>query len=99
MPPITETGSALFDRIVHERQVELAFEVHRYYDIRRWKISPQTDAQPLQGFIITNNGNNNFNYNRVNLATRTWGDKLYYLPITTQEVRSSGGSLIQTSGY
>ncbi|MDB5155438.1 MAG: hypothetical protein JWR50_145 [Mucilaginibacter sp.] len=99
MPPITESGTALFNRLVHERQVELAFEVHRYYDTRRWKIAPQTEVQPLQGFIITDNGNNNFNYNRVNLATRSWGDKLYYLPITTQEVRSSGGSLAQTTGY
>jgi hypothetical protein len=98
MPAITETGTALFDRLVHERQVEFAFEAQRYYDTRRWKIAPQTDAAPIQGFIIANNGGN-FTYNRVNIFTRAWDDKLYYLPIATKEIRSSGGSLVQTPGY
>lgn len=99
MPPITETGTALFNRIVHERQVELAFETHRYYDVRRWKIAPQSETKPIQGVIITKSGTNNFAYNRVNLFTRVWDNKLYYLPIALQEVRSSGGSLEQTTGY
>ena len=98
MPAITETGTALFNRMVHERQVELAFEGHRYYDTRRLKIAPTTDIKPVQGVIITNNGGT-FTYNRVNLLTRVWNDKLYYLPIATQEIRSSGGSLAQTTGY
>jgi hypothetical protein len=99
MPPITETGAALFNRLVHERQVELAFEAQRYYDTRRLKIAPQTDAAPLQGVLVTNNGGGSFSYNRVNIFTRTWADKLYYLPIATKEIRSSGGSLTQTPGY
>lgn len=99
MPAITETGTALFSRLVHERQVELAFEGQRYYDTRRLIIAPQTDATSIQGFIITNNGGGNFTYNRVNLLNRVWADKLYYLPIATKEIRSSGGSLTQTPGY
>lgn len=99
MPAITETGTALYNRLVHERQVELAFEGQRYYDTRRLKIAPQLDATPIQGFIITNNGGGNFSYNRVNLLNRVWADKLYYLPIATKEIRSSGGSLTQTPGY
>lgn len=99
MPAVTETGAALFTRLVHERQIELAFEGQRYYDTRRLKIAPQTDATPIQGFIITNSGGGSFSYNRVNLFTRVWDDKLYYLPFTTQEIRSSGGSLEQTPGY
>jgi hypothetical protein len=99
MPAVTETGTALFNRLVHERQVEFAFEAQRYYDTRRWKIAPQTDSSPIQGVIITNNGGGNFTYNRVNLFTRIWDNKLYYLPFSTQEIRSSGGSLEQTPGY
>jgi len=39
MPPVTEGGQALFDRIVNERRIELAFEEHRFFDVRRWKIA------------------------------------------------------------
>ena len=30
-------------RIRNERRVELAFEEHRFFDVRRWKILDQTD--------------------------------------------------------
>lgn len=99
MPPITETGTALFNRIVHERQVELALEGHRYYDVRRWKIAPQTEAQPIQGTQITKNADGSFSYLRVNLLNRTWNDKLYWLPISLQEINSSKNSLVQSPGY
>ncbi len=99
MPPITETGTALGSRINHERYVEMAFENQWYYDERRLKIAPTLESQPIQGFIVTNNGNNNFTYTRVNVLNRVWSDKLYLLPITTQEIRSSGGSLTQAPGY
>lgn len=43
MPPLTAvtTGDkqAMFEAIVHERQVELAFENHRFSDLRRWGLA------------------------------------------------------------
>lgn len=30
-----------FDRIVNERRVELAFEDHRYYDLKRWRVADE----------------------------------------------------------
>lgn len=45
MPPLTEanTGNktAMFEAIVKERQVELAFENHRFSDLRRWGLAEQ----------------------------------------------------------
>jgi starch-binding outer membrane protein, SusD/RagB family len=41
MPDITETGTALRDRYRNERRVELAFEDHRFFDVRRWMIPDQ----------------------------------------------------------
>lgn len=99
MPDITETGSTLFDRIVHERQVELAMEGLRYYDVRRWEIAPQTENRSIQGMQIIRNGDGSFTYNRLNLLPRVWDDKFYLLPIARQEVLSSEGSLIQNPGY
>lgn len=42
MPAVTDTGDALRQRYRNERLVELAFENHRYHDIRRWMIAPTT---------------------------------------------------------
>jgi hypothetical protein len=35
MPPVIESGAALLTRLQHERQIELCFEEHRYFDVRR----------------------------------------------------------------
>jgi len=99
MPDITATGTALFNAIVHERRVELAFEGHRYYDTRRWQIAPQTDIVPIQGLSITRNTNGTFNYQRDTLLNRVWNNNMYLIPLALQEVNSSGGSLVQNPGY
>jgi len=41
VPDITASGSALFDAIVRERQVELAFEGVRFQDLVRWGFAVQ----------------------------------------------------------
>lgn len=50
MPDVTETGQALIDRYRNERRIELAFEDHRYFDVRRWMIASQayTDAAQVE---------------------------------------------------
>jgi hypothetical protein len=57
MPDIaaTVTGSALLDRIRNERRIELCFEGHRFFDVRRWKIAEVTDNIPLTGIKIVKN--------------------------------------------
>ncbi len=42
MPAVTDSGEALRNRYRNERLIELAFESHRYHDIRRWMIAPVT---------------------------------------------------------
>ncbi len=39
--PITATGTALFNMIVKEREIELAFEGSRYWDLIRWGMADQ----------------------------------------------------------
>lgn len=99
MPPITETGTALFSRLVHERQVELAMEGQRFYDVRRWKIAPETEAKPIQGIQVVKNQDGSFTYSRINVLNKVWNDRLYLIPLTFKEVQSSGGSLVQNPGY
>ena len=42
MPAVKDEGSALLARYRNERRIELAYEEHRYFDVRRWMIAPGT---------------------------------------------------------
>ncbi|MGY0036637.1 RagB/SusD family nutrient uptake outer membrane protein [Pedobacter sp. NJ-S-72] len=47
MPGVTAASqTSMRDAIRHERQIELAFEEHRFYDVRRWKIADVTENLP-----------------------------------------------------
>lgn len=49
LPPVTATDQqTMRDAVRHERQVEIAFELHRYFDLVRWGIA----AQVLPGFQV-----------------------------------------------
>lgn len=48
MPDVTESGTALWDRIVNERRIELVFEEHRFFDVRRWKTAEVVFSQTRQ---------------------------------------------------
>jgi starch-binding outer membrane protein, SusD/RagB family len=55
-PPITETDIDNLREICrHERRIELAYEDHRFYDVRRWVIGPaayhQTHAVSVKYFV------------------------------------------------
>ncbi|HNX54016.1 MAG TPA: RagB/SusD family nutrient uptake outer membrane protein [Prolixibacteraceae bacterium] len=99
MPAITETGEALKKRIQHERRIELVFEGHRYFDVRRWKIANETETKNIVGVTIAKKSNGEFTFTPKNLITRTWNDKLYLLPIPRTEIDRSLGSLTQNNGY
>lgn len=45
------------ERIRHERRVELAFENHRFWDVRRWMIAEDVDSGPVHRVEIDENGN------------------------------------------
>jgi len=49
MPEVTESGTSLWDRLVNERRIELAFEAFRYFDVRRWKTAPFYENIPFAG--------------------------------------------------
>ncbi|MBP3518890.1 MAG: RagB/SusD family nutrient uptake outer membrane protein [Parabacteroides sp.] len=36
----------------HERRVEFAYEGHRYFDVRRWMIAPETNNKELTGVLV-----------------------------------------------
>lgn len=101
MPPVpdTETGEKLRKRIQNERRVELAFEEHRFYDVRRWKIAMETENKPLLAIYIKKLEDGSKTYQIVTLKNRSFSEQHYLLPIPRTEIDKSLGSLIQNTGY
>jgi hypothetical protein len=72
-------------QIRNERRVELSFEEHRYFDIRRWGIAKHVLNGPMYGMKITQNGNA-FTYERIVFEERVFLDKMVVLPIPQSEI-------------
>ncbi len=73
------------DIIQNERRIELAFEEHRYWDIRRWRIAETIFANPLKGLSIIKDGGT-LTFNVVPVATTAFEPKRYLYPIPYSEV-------------
>lgn len=102
MPPIpnTVTGEALRQRLINERRIELAFEGHRFFDIRRWKIATIIENRPIYGMDITKNlTTGETTYTPVLLLTKnTFEEKMYLMPVELSEVQRNSPEL-QTPGW
>lgn len=92
------TVEAFREAVKHERQVELAFEDHRYWDLLRWKDAMDVLNQPVQGVKITKTLSG-YSYQTVDVASRTFNARNYYLPFLRSEIVNSAGSLQQNPGY
>jgi len=92
MPPFTEDGAAWVERYERERLVELAFENHRFWDVRRWKKGPKY-FRNIQ--IATISGSKQLTRSTV---TRQWDDKYYFYPIPQSELKKNA-NLTQNPGW
>ncbi len=79
------------ERIRNERRVELAFEDHRSWDVRRWLQGPQYLGTPLTGIEITKAANGSFTYKPVKVEDRVFTPKMYLYPIPQGEINTSKG--------
>jgi hypothetical protein len=97
--PAGLTQAQMRTRIRNERRIELAFEEHRYYDVRRWKIATETENVPAYGIEIGKNGNA-FTYAlKEALTGKSFAEKQYWLPIPRTEIQASNNKLEQNPGY
>lgn len=78
-----------------ERMAELAFEDHRFWDIRRWKIGSETTK--IKRVSISKVGEGlSFEYSVT--ADRTWDDSMYFYPIPQAEIYKNS-KLVQNPGW
>ncbi|MBD0365828.1 MAG: RagB/SusD family nutrient uptake outer membrane protein [Flavisolibacter sp.] len=102
MPNITDAGQALVNRYRNERRIELAYEEHRFYDVRRWLIAPEV-YQDAMGVSVTGNLNpdgsiTSRTYSVVTAQTRQWNPRFYFLPIKLDEMNRNK-KLVQNPLY
>lgn len=84
--PSAMTQSEARNLIRNERFIELAFEEHRYFDVRRWKLASDYDGKFLKGMRITLSGST-YTYAEVNVRTaRYFKTNSYLFPIPTAEI-------------
>lgn len=102
MPPIpaSVSGLALRQRIYNERRIELAFEGHRFFDVRRWLIAGDIENRPIRGMdILRNMQTGERTYIPVQLLVKApYDDKMNLLPVAADEVRRNP-NLTQAPGW
>lgn len=103
LPPLTESGDALRARYRNERRIELAFEDHRFYDIRRWVIGPEAlDVTTVADIVYKLNPDRTTatvpTITHKVFETHTWQNKAYFLPIMRTEMNKNR-LLIQNPEY
>lgn len=93
-PTLTATTlSDCMTYIRHERMLELAFEGHRYWDLRRWGLAKALlNGASVKGTLINKKSNGSFTYTPVNAdgsKTRIYLDKWNRFPIPISELQTN----------
>ncbi|WP_159637641.1 RagB/SusD family nutrient uptake outer membrane protein [Sphingobacterium composti Ten et al. 2007 non Yoo et al. 2007] len=94
------TAATALAAIEHERMVELAFEGHRFWDLRRWRKAHITlNNRRVSGHRVEVVGQN-VSYTTVQAddRDRSFTGRLYYLPIPEAEVQVNT-ALTQIKGW
>ncbi len=88
--------SEMQTRIRQERRVELAFESHRWFDIRRWKIAPEVMGD-MHGMDVTKS-DNTF-YKRVVASKHLFRSPASYLFPISQYDLDRAKLIVQNPGW
>ena len=99
MPPVTASGTELLEKLRHERRIELAFENHRYFDLRRWNIAEEYENKNAMGMKIEKDENGNLTYTEITVLERHFYPQHYWLPIPRSEIIKSNYTLEQNPYY
>ncbi len=86
-----------------ERFIELAYEGHRFYDVRRWKNANDPEGKQGGDFTGMECGdrrhlNDPAYYVRIRTSTRAWDDRFYLFPLQQSELNRNQ-KIVQPPGY
>jgi starch-binding outer membrane protein, SusD/RagB family len=97
--PIGLSKDEMRERIRNERRIELAYEEHRYFDVRRWLIAEVEENESAQGISIIKNGNTLTFTRKEALGSKSFEPKHYWFPIPIEEINISNHQLEQNPLY
>lgn len=87
-------------RIQNERRIELAYEEHRYFDVRRWMIAEVKEGAQAKGISITKNGDGTLTFAiKEALSDKSFEQQHYWFPIPLDEINASNGAIEQNPFY
>lgn len=93
LPPLSGlSGDALFKAIRQERKIELAYEGHLYWDMRRWRLAhTEYNDYRVHGMKISKNEAGwLYEYVDCDLQNRKFLEKTYVLPVPYSEMENNG---------
>lgn len=90
------TKEAFRERLQNERRVELAFEDHRFWDVRRWMIGETTTD--IYAMDIRRQADDSFTYEKVLIEERFFEDYMNLYPIPQSEIYINS-DLTQNPGW
>lgn len=105
--PALEAGisqSELREQIRLERRIELSFEGHRYFDVRRWKIPDEPGSNqggPFYGMNMdkgTHLSDPEFHQRSISFTRTPWRFRYYFMPYPQREM-DRNRELVQFPGY
>jgi len=89
--------SDMRDIIRRERSIELMFEGHRLFDLRRWDLSTTELTGPVRGWNYLENAVDDF-YQVITVDNVLYTDRDIFTPIRTSEL-AKNSNLIQNPGW
>jgi hypothetical protein len=99
--PTGMTKEQFRQKLRTERAVELSYEEHRFWDIRRWLIADTDGVMKGQffGLKVSDAGNGNVGYEQYVFENRTWHTKMYLHPFQQTEINKYAGKMPQNPGW
>jgi hypothetical protein len=97
--PLGLTKDQFRSRLRNDRRVELAFEDHRFWDVRRWGIGTSVLGADIKGVKVTKVSDTQFAYSPYLVEKRTFKSQMDLYPVPQEEVVKSNGNVIQNPGW
>lgn len=94
---VLPTKEAMRLRIQNERRIELCFEEHRFFDVRRWKLGNEFFNKPVNGVRISGDAEP-YTYTYFKVQDRTFSEKMYWFPFAQTQL-AKAPALKQNNGW
>lgn len=101
--PIGLSQNEMRKFIQNERRIEFAFEEHRFFDVRRWKLfdnpAERNNLLNIRGVSVTKNSDGTYSYDTTKIVEkRIFTTNMYLYPISESELLKSN-ALLQNPGW